>query len=256
MKLFFSLFTVHLRQAIISIRFVLSVCGVTLVMLFTIWDLEVYEYADAIYFYGLALGGGIFVLITGILPLFPFATSFATEWNNRATNFWMVRTGVRNYSVSKVLASGISGFLTTAIGLVVFTLLMRIRLPLFVQSSTGDPYEYLLLVEMPISYLFFHITHISLTAALFAVIALWVSTYLPNKFVVLAAPLVLYFIVHRFTTQLDIPEYLKAMNIVEGMYNAGSPIATLLIKLGTVFIFCLLMGYGTVRQIRRRVQHD
>lgn len=256
MTQFFSLFTVHLRLAIFSVSFLLSLCGVTLVMFFSIWNTGIQEYTDAIYLYGLALGGGTFVVTTGILPLFPFATSFANEWNNRATSFWIIRSGIRQYAVSKILASAVSGFLTTTIGMIIFICLLRFRIPLLIESSIDNAYESLLREELPVYYLFFHITHISLTAALFAIIALWVSTYFPNKFVALAAPLVLYFVIHRFTIQLQIPGYLKAQMIVEQIYNAGSPQATVLIKVGTILILGLFMGYGTVRQIRRRVQHD
>lgn len=260
MRLLLSLFTVNMKRAIISVPFLLSACGVTVVMVFATWSLITQKsnesFIDVIYLYGMGTGGGSLFLMTGILPLFPFATTFASEWEQRATSFWTVRTGIRNYAVSKVLASALSGFLTTAVGLNLFFLLMRINLPFFSASSTGDAYATLLDQDMPIRYLLYHVTHISLTSALFAVIALWVSTYLPNKFVTVAAPLVIYFVAHRFTTQLDIPEYLKAITIVEGTYHASTPTMSLLIKLGIVSLLCLFMGFGTVRRIRRRVQHD
>lgn len=260
MKKFFYFSTVNAKRAIISVPFFLSACGVTVVMVFATWSLITQKsnesYLDVIYLYGMGTGGGSLFLMTGILPLFPFATTFASEWGQQATNFWTVRTGIRNYAVGKVIVSALAGFLTTAVGLSLFFLLMRIKLPLFSAPSSGDAYASLLDQEMPIRYLLYHVTHISLTSALFAVVALWISTYLPNRFVTVAAPLVIYFVAHRFTTQLDIPEYLKATWIVEQIYDAGSLNATLLIKLGIVVSLCMLMGYGTVRQIRRRVQHD
>lgn len=260
MKRFFSLFTVHMKRAIISISFLLSVCGVTVVMVFSTWALLTQKdeaaYLDVIYLYMMGTGGGSLFLITGILPLFSFATSFASEWEQRATSFWIVRTGIRNYAVSKVVVSALSGFLTTVAGLSLFFLLVRIKLPFFSASSTGDPYAILLDQQLPMNYLLFNVTHISLTSALFSVIALWVSTYFPNKFVTVSAPLVIYFVAHRFTTGLNIPDYLKAQWMVEAIYDAGSPLATLLVKFGIVLSLCMLMGYGAVRQIRRRVQHD
>ena len=191
-------------------------------------------------------GSGSINLIVGILPLLPFATSFATEWDKRATNFWIVRTGIRNYSINKVVTSALSGALTTGLGIVLFILIAGLWFPLFSNITSGNPYAELLEAGKPLLYLMYYIVHISLGSALFAVTGLWVSTYIPNKFVAISTPMVLYFIAHRFTTQLDIPEYLKALWIVEAIYHAGSPLATLLLKLVIVTILCILMGYGTV----------
>jgi len=260
MRKFFALLIVNIKRGIMSVPFLISACGVTVVMVFATWSLITQKsnesYIDVIYLYGMGTGGGSLFLMTSILPLFAFSTTFASEWSQRATSFWIVRAGIRNYATSKVIVSALSGFLTTAVGLNLFFLLMRIKLPIFSTPNTGDAYATLLEQGMPIIYLVYHVTHISLTSALFAVIALWVSTYLPNKFVTVAAPLVIYFIAHRFTTQLDIPEYLKAISIVEGTYHGSTPTISLLIKLGIVSLLCLFMGFGTVRQIRRRVQHD
>ena len=62
-------------------------------------------------------GGGLFIIVSGIIPIFPFAATYATEWEEKATGFWFVRTGVIAYSLSKILVSAISGFLTTAFGI-------------------------------------------------------------------------------------------------------------------------------------------
>ncbi|WP_062107424.1 hypothetical protein [Bacillus niameyensis] len=253
MKLFYCLFTVNLRQSILSVRFLLCALSVTILIIFGVWS-WIANSSDVIYLLG--LGGGVFVIITGILPLFPFATTFASDWSNRASNFWIVRAGIGNYAISKVLASALSGFFVTALGMLIFILIMRIKLPLFTDIPGGGAYIPLLEAEKPILYLVFYITHISLTSALFAVVALWVSAYLPNKFVAVAAPIVLYFISHRFTTGWEIPPYLRAIAIVEQTYDAGSPLRSLLLKLGIVAGLCLLLGLTTVLQIKRRVEHD
>jgi len=255
MKTFFSLIVVNLRQAILSWRFLFSVFGVALVMTFAAWSwiTNSQEFTDVVYLYTGGTSGGSLFLLTGVLPIFAFATTFASEWGQKATSFWMIRTGIRKYSISKVIVTAISGFLTTAVGFLLFILLMWIKFPLLFSPSSGDAYAVLLENGEAIKYLMYHITHVSLTSALFEVIALWVSTYIPNTFVAIASPLIVYFITHRFTTQLDIPEYLKAMWVVESIYHAGTPMYTLLLKLGIVLALCTLMGVGTIWQIRRRV---
>lgn len=239
----------------ISFSFLLSTLGVTIILLLTAYG-WFHDQTDVVYLFASSIGGGTLFIITGILPLFSFSTSFASEWEQGATSFWLIRTGVRNYSINKILVSALTGFLTTCLGMLLFILLLRIRFPLFVFNNTGDPYTYLLDDGKPMIYLIFNIFHYSLSSALFAVTALWVSTYIPNRFIALASPLALYFVIFRFTTRLNIPQYLKINTIVEGGYHTGVPFQTFLFKLIPVLVLCGLMGFATVRQIRRRVLRD
>ncbi|SFQ31566.1 hypothetical protein SAMN05444406_12627, partial [Caldicoprobacter faecalis] len=125
MKQFFYLLAADLRRAILSIRFLLSACGVALVLFIASWG-QIKFARDVLYPLGLGISGtASMLIIASILPLFPFATTFATEWQERAVRFWIVRTGIRNYSMSKVLVSAISGFLTTAVGMLMFVLALR-----------------------------------------------------------------------------------------------------------------------------------
>src|SRR5690625_3367540 len=115
MRQFFALLIVNIKRGIMSVPFLLSACGVTVVMVFATWSLITQKsnesYIDVIYLYGMGTGGGSLFLMTGILPLFAFSTTFASEWGQRATSFWIVRAGIRNYATSKVIVSALSGFL-------------------------------------------------------------------------------------------------------------------------------------------------
>lgn len=125
------------------------------------------------------------------------------------------------------------------------------------KSSVGDAYSVFLDAGMPVRYLCYNIADAAASSVLFAVAALWVSTYIPNRFVTMAAPLVVYFVASRFTTGPHFSLYLMAVVIVEGGgYDMGSPILSLLFKLGIVAFLCLLIGVGALRQIKRRVLHD
>lgn len=254
MKTFFSLLVISFGRAILSARFLASVCGVTLVLFLTSFGM-ISPLSDVLSVVMMS-GSGNVILVVGILPLIPFATTFASEWEECAASFWLVRSGVRNYAASKVITSALSGTLTTFAGILLYALILMIRLPLFTTITTGNAYEPLLEAAMPMHYLLYSAAHLSLSSALFAVAALWISTYIPNRFTALAAPAVLYFALYRLTRFWGLPPYLNLGTIVEGTYHAGSPLAAMLVKLVTVTILCLLMGYGTVRQIRKKVQND
>lgn len=251
-KLLSSLLSVDLYRSIFSLRFFLSVFGVALVMFLTTFKV-LSNPSDVLNLLEMGIGGsGSLILIVCILPIFPYGTVYATEWEEQATSFWIVRTGIRNYSLCKILSTALTGFLTVAIGLLLFILIMLINVPLFTHSTTGNAYETLLLEGEPVKYLFYFIAHYSFTGALFAVTALWVSTFVPNKFVAVATPLVLSFVAQLITSILDIPQYLTITTIVQGVYNVGTPATSLMVKMLTVAVLCLIMGFGAFRQIRRR----
>lgn len=255
MKLFFFLLAVNIRRAIFSLRFAFCVCAIALIIFLTGLGL-INNAGDVIYLLGLSSGSENMMLIAGILPLLPFAVSFADEWEEHAAGFWMIRTGIRHYAVSKVLVSAVSGFLTTAAGLILFILIALTKLPLFINSTAGNAYSVLLDAGKPVQYLCCYIADISLSSVLFAVAAVWVSTYITNKFTAVAGPIVLFFMLHRITATLNIPQHLKISAIVHGGYGTGTPMQNLLFKLGIVALLCFPMGYGSLRQIRRKTFHN
>jgi hypothetical protein len=160
-----------------------------------------------------------------------------------------IRSGVRFYAVSKLLASALSGFLVTFTGILLYALILLTRLPFFTRITTGDAYVPLLEAGKPVQYLLVSSAHLSLSSVVFAVAALWISAYIPNRFTAIAAPAVLYFALYRLTRFWEIPPFLNVATLVEGTYHAGSPLASFLVKLGTVTVLCVLMGIGTDGQI-------
>lgn len=254
MKRFVSLFLIGCIRAILSVRFIVSVCGVMLVLFLS--SFRIISSQSDVLSVVMISGSGNFILIVGLFPLIPYATTFASEWETRATSYWLIRSGVRNYAANKVIVSAFSGFLATFAGILLYALFLMIKLPLFTEITTFDAYTPLLEAGMPVRYLLVSAAHLSLSSALFATAALWISTYIPNRFTAISAPIVLYFTLYRLTRFWDLPPFLHLSTLFEGTYHAGSPQATMFLKLGTVVILCTLMGYGIVRQIRRRVQHD
>ena len=254
MKPISSLLRVGFSRALFSWNFVLSVIMVTVVLLMT--SIGMINPQSDVLSVAIISGSGNIPLIVGILPLLPFAITFASEWEERAVSFWIIRSGVRAYAFSKLMVSAASGFLTTFTGILLHVLLLRTQLPLYTIFQTGDAYAALLDAGKPWTYLLSAAAHLSLSSALFAVMALWISAYIPNKWTALTAPVVLYFVMLRLTRYWDIPPFLNPGMLVEGTYHAGSPLASLLFKFGMVTCLIWLMGYGTIGQIGRRVRHD
>src|SRR5690625_654784 len=115
MSVFLLLLWTNFSRAIISWRLLASICGVTLVLAISSMG-AINPQEDVLSIVQLSGTGGNFVLIVLLLPLIPFATSFAAEWEERALAFWLIRTGVRTYASCKVIVSAVTGFLTTFVG--------------------------------------------------------------------------------------------------------------------------------------------
>jgi hypothetical protein len=249
-------YIIDMKRACLSIRFLLCTLGVLLILL--IASSGQIEYApDALYLFNIAVGGsGSIIMITAILPILVYATSFAIDWESHSTGFWMVRSGIDRYTISKYISAGFSGFLSTGFGMTLFILLMLLRFPLFEIITTGNAYELFLLNNQPVLYAVYFIVHYSLSAALMTAVAFWVSTLIPNRFTTIAAPLVIYFSLFRIIQQMALPLFLQPVYWVEGIYNAGTPSASLTVKVVIVLVLFLLMGIASVKRVRKLVQND
>ena len=244
-----------LQRALLSWRFLLCIFGFTGIMLAAVSGF--YSHATSVWYllYYSIKGSGTASLLLCVIPVLPFAVKFATEWEDSAVSFWIIRTGVTRYTLSKIIVSAVSGFLTIAGSIVLFILVLRLWYPLFSKSITSDIYNTLMEQGYVIKGLLSFTIHVGLSGVLTAVCAMWVSTYLPNRFVVAAAPVVLHFTLLRMTSGLELPGYLYPTNWVEGIYYTASPVGTLMIKLTTVLVVCTILCIAATLQMKRRISH-
>ena len=213
------------------------------------------ERADVIYLLGHALSGsGSLLFILCIAPILPYGLSLASDFEDKALTFWLIRTGTEKYVISKFLSSIIAGVLTVCTSIIAFSLFLSISFPLYSGTSTsGNPYAVLLKNYSPIIYIFILALHYSLSAALFAGAAITVSAFITNKFSVMAVPLTLYFVLMRSTDLAPIPRFLKAGSLVQGFYMDVGPLTAFLYKLIPVIIILIILLFITIKQIKKRV---
>lgn len=256
MKKFLNLQLGNLSRALFSVRFFACCFLVCLIVIFTSIPL-IHPDQGAIELLEASLGGssGNLMLVLALVPLIPFTLSFGMEYQQKAILPWIIRSGVKSYALGKLSLSLISAFLTTAIGLAFVVLILSIWLPVHQHGVGTEAYSIYLVNGQVIRYLIFYIAHISLSSVLFAMIAFWVSTMMPNRYVTLAAPVVCYYLLHRLTSSLNIPVQFKAMYIFESVYDAGTVWSSFLLKLMTVLIISLPLAYLSYINIKRRVAY-
>lgn len=254
MKIFISILRVDLRRAILSQNFMISMLFIILVMLISCSGF-ISDQSDVLYLLVNALtGSGSFMFILCIAPIFPYGISFVSDMEDKAFSFWIIRTGVKKYGISKFITSVIAGFLTVGAGIYFFSLIMSIFFPLFTDIPSGDTYTMLLKDNKPWIYILATAIHYSLSGALFAGLAMAVSAFIPNKFSVIITPIVIYFLTLRVTAQFSLPAFLKPNILVQGVYYCDSIIAAFLYKLIPVLIILVFLLYVTVRQIEKRIE--
>lgn len=115
-----------LKRSIFSLRFLLSIFGMT-AMMFTaiIGMIPSTSFLSIWYLMELSIqGSGMNIMILCILPVFAFGLSYAMEKEARAERYWIIRAGSGNYALSKVLNSALSGFLTVFLGISLFAVLL------------------------------------------------------------------------------------------------------------------------------------
>lgn len=165
-------------------------------------------------FSSMALGG--FLIFTPVITVLPGVITFCDEYNTGYVKYILVRKRVNHYLRNRYMANGLAGGIATALPLVLMTLLSLIvcqpytaddlnsgRLSPFHQTIFAD-------VEMVWGGLLC-VLIIILLAFVFGVvwstIGLSISILLPNRYVALCAPFVLFYALHIFFNALQLPQF-------------------------------------------------
>lgn len=95
-----------------------------------------YRGADVLYFRDLSQNIGFFTPISILCCTALNCTSFLNDYRSEYYRNAVLRSGKRNYTLSKFLSCVITGGLTLALGLVMFILIVRMRFPLIAEDSS------------------------------------------------------------------------------------------------------------------------
>lgn len=253
MKEFVSLLKVDLNRGLLSRNFAASALFIVFVMLISCSGF-ITNTSDVVYLLGHALtGSGSNLFILCIAPIMPYGMAFASDVEDKALPFWLIRAGTVKYAACKFVAAVIGGFFAVSMGIFIFLLGISFFFPLFWGTAPGDSYGILLTGNRAVSYLFLVTIHNALSGALFAGAAMTVSAFIPNKFTVLAAPIAVYFVLMRLTTHAAIPAFIKPDFLVQRIYPDVSPLTAFLYKLIPIAcVLCVLLSI-TIKRIRKRV---
>ena len=124
-------------------------------------------------------------------------------------------------------------------------------------GTINNTFSYAQLLEQnnPWGYYLIKVFHYACSAAWFAALGMWISSLVPDVYVTLAAPVVLYMMALCLSVLCGVPERYSFGMFGEGIHDMGTPQATLLFKIGITLASCLLLGWLSIQNVKRRVRH-
>lgn len=194
--------SVDLRRAFISGSFILTVAAIVFWeranLFFSVPTQYAWAYADVISLFSDAVSNTAF-FGAALLPIatVPYAGSVLTDRKTGFQRQAVQRVGIHNYALSRLFVVILSAFAAAAISaLIIVAYLLTTGIPLYRADTlqyANSSYFHLVLDVSPAFYFFVQTTVSGLSAALAAVFALNVSLIVPNSYVALLSPLLLFY---------------------------------------------------------------
>lgn len=226
MKLSYGLLKADMLRLARGKMLYISIALIFALMWLGIWDdFKMNSEGDATYFYGLA-HLTLFYQITFPASAALCAIYFCDDWNTKA--FWLYsgRCGVKSYCYSTCAAAMISGGLAVVAGEMLFLLSLIPRYKGFFLPDEIHLAPYVLREIAHngnvLAYYALNLLAAFMRNTLLSMVALSVSTFIPNRFVTICSPLITWMLLSFFSAALDLPTTVNILYVYTGRCNIQS----------------------------------
>ena len=245
------------RRAFFSPAFFLAAAGVAAVLLGEVLLLK-RKANNAFLAYGFAFGsGGVEMVIYMILPVFPFALSYAEDVYSGAVPFWSVRCGIRRYVRGVWVTAAVTGFLTVFLGLMLFDTVVFTTIPVPEVEADENLFGNFLKYGSPVPYLLVDGFYKALSGAMTACTAVWFSSMIPDRLATIVSPVILDFLYIRI---ISVFPYYYNFKLIKGITIEGGGelrwLWTILAKLATALVLCTALGLLAEHNAKRRQKNE
>lgn len=215
------------------------------------------------FFYGnvvnrvkLFLYGGIYRKAVAVFAALPFTANFADEWKSGVAVNCITRKGIKKYAASNVLFCVVTTTLTAFVGMMLFSLLYSLFIPMFIYDGNPDTFLFGQFLENGHGeiYLTLRIFVFSVSCSAWAMTGMLLSSLLPNKYVAICAPFVASYVVERITMQL--PDYLNLWYVSLSAFSFDSDIVGFIYCVGVFTVISAACGIIFYSFVRKRVQNE
>lgn len=266
MRTFFHCLHMDLNRAIFSLWFLVACVLVVAVCIIASFDEIIQTQSGAMMVFSYVQYSPIVNTMLLAICVLPGATLFCADWDNRNFRPLALRTGMRVYGISKASACAIAAICTELFGKITFFLILAVRFPILARPDYtgknitigGTPlkaFEPLFNQHQYLLYFILCELLIALLCAFFAEIALWISAVLPNMFVIVASPIIIYYLLDQILYYVGMPIWLNPFAVKGGFAAFGGPLQSFLYALAFFIVLCALFGWLFVRKARGRIQN-
>lgn len=258
MQKLYSLLCMDFKRAFCSKRFFLAV------LIFPVTDIfaimleqnvrgELFYVLERLKMFGLAP-------LCFVIYAIPYSYSYCEDINHHFIKYSFIRTGKKQYVISKFIACGISGGSAVLLGKLCTMMIFALKMPLWEWENAmdeADTFYYILAASGKVELVFGIILILFfLNGALFACAALAVSVFISNPFVVGASPIIINYVVVNVVGIIGTP-FLSLGRIY---FIRGELFPTAAGTIGyaafiTIFMSCVL-GMISYRKICRRFYYE
>lgn len=205
--------------------------------------------ADVLYFWDMAHNIGYFTSISLLCCTAINCTSFLNDYHSFYYRSAALRSGKRNYALSKYLSCVVTGGLTLALGLVLVFLIMMIRFP-FISENSGALDSWLHSNNFGSSvladgnYFSFAVIYAFLAflfGAVWSAVGVCVSAFVTDKYVASFSPYVIWYVTGRLLNGISRGIF-RTEVIFRGNYNVGGTAGSLLFAVGYLGAVIAVLG--------------
>ena len=228
---------------------------------------SLYYHADVVYNAGILLDFGVFRKVAAVFGAFGFTANFADEWTSGVTIGCVIKKGVRRYAVVNLLFCWFTALLTVFLGMMIFMGALSLFIPVYLPSGNHlglTVFDVFLQNGQAWIYLTLRILVFSSSCALWAVMGMLLSVFLPNKFAAICAPFVISYVAEQLSYMLptDLNVFFMSLSRVgfEGSpfprVSVETALLGLLCCIGVFVLVSVVCGLVFYVFVRKRVQNE
>lgn len=212
------------------------------------------ESQDAWYLIFQSTQSGIQFLTVFFIPPMVFAYTLAEEWENKAADYYVIRSGLRKYVFSKYAAAAAGGFICMFIGMGLFTVMCCALLPPYMNSSNSTIYDAMMGEGKIIKGYFLFVTDHALSGAAAAVIGMTVSAFIMTPLTGVVAPLCVEISFSLLSYIIRLPSVMDPNTWVR-LYNGETVSGLLTQRVLPVLIAMIVLILIGEKRMERRMLH-
>ena len=250
-----------LYRAFLSKRFAFSVLLVIGVLLAASFE-GIALNTEVLYVFSLVMYGmpAMLVMIGGASA---YADSIFSDMEHRYIRGILARTSVKQYVFSKMISIFLAGTLNVGLGIFLYALLLRLRLP-WVQAESGL-YQNLLLSgglrffldrEWFTAYFLLWGLQYGALSGILAVLSAGLSLFTRNRLLVLATPFLGYYFIDQFLSELSQNRYSLALIFAPSNNVLGSGLLAFFVVFPISAAVLLCVGLVTEWKVRKEFLNE